>query len=229
MDKFPLRKKPTRKGQIRLIHIDDFDYVACGGTHVGATGQIQMIKIIATEKIRGRVAVKFLCGNQAVADYQQRFEVTSTLTKELTCGIEELPIRLLKLTEESKLNKIELTRLRKELMPVKAENLLKEKEVYNNISTIFSIETEGDEKMIGPFASLLADKINGLAILQSESRLVIAVSADCKIAANDIAKMLSEKYNLKGGGNKQLAQLGGTKISEFKAIKESIIESLTHE
>ena len=32
--KLPLRKEPTREGDIRIIEIKDYDLSACGGTHL---------------------------------------------------------------------------------------------------------------------------------------------------------------------------------------------------
>ncbi|HDL01291.1 MAG TPA: alanyl-tRNA editing protein, partial [candidate division Zixibacteria bacterium] len=68
VSKYNLRKPPKRSGEVRLIQIDDFECTACGGTHVNSTAEIQLIKIISTEKIRGRTAVYFLCGQQAIDD-----------------------------------------------------------------------------------------------------------------------------------------------------------------
>ena len=49
----PLRRPPKVEGTIRVVEIEDFDYSACGGTHVRRTGEIGLIKITRMEKIRG--------------------------------------------------------------------------------------------------------------------------------------------------------------------------------
>src|ERR1700738_4131604 len=48
-----LRKlPPAERDHLRLIDIHDFDLTACGGTHVGQTGQIGCILLRKTERVR---------------------------------------------------------------------------------------------------------------------------------------------------------------------------------
>jgi alanyl-tRNA synthetase len=46
--------------------VEDFDLSACGGTHVGASGQIGSIVLRKTEKVRQGSRVEFVCGQRAV-------------------------------------------------------------------------------------------------------------------------------------------------------------------
>jgi len=48
----PLRRPPKKKGLIRVVEVSDFDYSACGGTHVRRTGEVGLIKILRWERIR---------------------------------------------------------------------------------------------------------------------------------------------------------------------------------
>ncbi len=68
---FPLRKPPKVTGSIRVIEVSKFDYSACGGTHVHATGEVGLIKIRKWEKVKsGLTRIEFLCGSRALRDYQ---------------------------------------------------------------------------------------------------------------------------------------------------------------
>jgi alanyl-tRNA synthetase len=44
--KFPLRKPPLKEEEIRIVEIKDFDFSACGGTHLSRTGEVGLIKIV---------------------------------------------------------------------------------------------------------------------------------------------------------------------------------------
>ncbi len=129
---YNLRKLPKREGEIRLIQIDDFECTACGGTHVNFTSEIQMLKIISTEKIRGRVAVNFLCGQNAVDDYITRFKVTNSIAKKLTCSVNDLELHFDKLVETNKSLKRYLSQLQKELVPQIVQSLITSVEDINN-------------------------------------------------------------------------------------------------
>ncbi len=55
----PLRRPPKKQGLLRVVEVDGFDYSACGGTHVGRTGEIGLIKLGGIEKIRGNLRFEF--------------------------------------------------------------------------------------------------------------------------------------------------------------------------
>ncbi|HWI20799.1 MAG TPA: alanyl-tRNA editing protein [Vicinamibacterales bacterium] len=89
-----LRKPVGRSGEIRIVTIEGLDRSACGGTHVRATGEIGMMLLVKTEKVRGQTRIHFVGGarcatlarsyaaelRHAVADSQQRI---GTLEKEM--------------------------------------------------------------------------------------------------------------------------------------------------
>jgi alanyl-tRNA synthetase len=81
-----LRKPPAARGRIRIVDIADFDRSACGGTHVSNTSEIQLIKILGTERVRENLRVEFVCGTRALADYTQKHELLQRLGARFTTG-----------------------------------------------------------------------------------------------------------------------------------------------
>ena len=63
----PLRRPPKVTGIVRIVEIAEFDYSACGGTHVHTTAEIAPIKIVRQERRRGQTRLTFLCGLRARA------------------------------------------------------------------------------------------------------------------------------------------------------------------
>ena len=41
----PLRKEPSREGELRVIEIENFDLTTCGGTHAKSTGEVGVIAV----------------------------------------------------------------------------------------------------------------------------------------------------------------------------------------
>ncbi len=72
LDSIPLRKAPKVTGQIRIVEIANFDYSACGGTHVRTTAEIGPIKLTRQERRRGQTRLTFLCGKRAYRDYVEK-------------------------------------------------------------------------------------------------------------------------------------------------------------
>jgi alanyl-tRNA synthetase len=99
----PLRKiPPARDGRLRLIEIADFDLTACGGTHVARTGEIGLLKIIKQEKRGEKLRIEFRCGHRALLDYQQKHQIVTQLTTQLTTGANELSTAVVRLQADNK-------------------------------------------------------------------------------------------------------------------------------
>ena len=119
----PLRKIPQREDNIRIIQIGDYDWSACGGTHCLSTAEVGIIKIVGSERIRDHSVVRFLAGGQAFSDYKDRYEITDSLSRHLTCAVSDLPDKFDKQTVEVKLLRKQITQMQKELLPSKVAEL----------------------------------------------------------------------------------------------------------
>lgn len=104
-----LRKMPEVTGKIRLVEIENFDLDPCGGTHVRHTGEVQLIKVVRWEKLRGNLRLYFYAGKRAIQHYRALWQMTRNLNRELTAGEEELleRVRDLKATLKSQKREIQ--------------------------------------------------------------------------------------------------------------------------
>ena len=53
------------RGDIRLVQIADVDLNTCGGTHLRHTGEIEALKLLGTESIRGGTRLFYVAGGRA--------------------------------------------------------------------------------------------------------------------------------------------------------------------
>jgi alanyl-tRNA synthetase len=226
LDRIPLRKVPSREGEIRVIKIGEFDYSACGGTHCNKTSEVGLIKIIGWEKLRAHALVKFLAGTQALEDYRLRFDVTDTLTRAYTCGISDLAGKIDKLANENKALRKEVGILQKELLPVRAQELSASAEDVSGVKLACRVIDTMDAATACQLGMAVADRIGGIALLVAEGKLLLTVAANGGQHAGEIAGKLSALLGLKGGGSSRAAQLGGadpTKLQEYRAALLSLI------
>ncbi len=219
----PLRRPPKREGEIRVIKIGDLEYSACGGTHCVSTAEVGVIKIIGTEKLRGRVLVKFLSGIQAVEDYRIRFDVSDRVAQTLTCHVTDLPDKLVKLQDANKTLQRELVRVQKEGLGVKAEQLSQTATSYKDVKVVFEDVGPLDARLAGQLATQVSDITGGLTALFTDGRIVIATSENCQLQASQLAKGISEATGLKGGGNPRQAQLGGADKQKLDDYRKELI------
>ena len=95
-----LRKPPKVEGRIRVVEIDDFDQSACGGTHVRASGEIGMIKIVRTDRVRANVRIYFLAGFRGLRDYQLKHNLIAGIQQMVTLPLPEIPAGVRRLIDE---------------------------------------------------------------------------------------------------------------------------------
>jgi len=67
-----LRKAPDREGLLRVVAIAGLDRSACGGTHVARTGEVGMILLGQTEKVRQSLRLEFFCGGRVLREVHLR-------------------------------------------------------------------------------------------------------------------------------------------------------------
>lgn len=94
----PLRKTPDVHGPLRVVAIGDFDFSACGGTHVAATGELGLISVLKTERLTRGMRIEFLSGGRARADYARKHALVRELSTALTCSPSELTTSVARLS-----------------------------------------------------------------------------------------------------------------------------------
>lgn len=78
------------RGDVRLIEIAGLDLTACGGTHVASTAELEGIKVLGGERMRGGTRVHWVAGarlRRRLAEHERR---TQALRMSLGVGAEEL-------------------------------------------------------------------------------------------------------------------------------------------
>ncbi len=78
------RSKKEIDGALRLVGIDDIDICACCAPHVKSTGEIGIIKLLDTERMRGGIRIVLKCGNFALADYKNKYQNILRISAQLS-------------------------------------------------------------------------------------------------------------------------------------------------
>jgi alanyl-tRNA synthetase len=228
---YPLRKALKVEGDIRLVIIPDYDYNGCGGTHPTSTGQVQAIKILATEKMKQNIRVHFVCGKRVLQTLHLQNNVLTNVAKQLSVPKEDAAIALQKVMATAKATEKALADAQDELLTFEANALLADAE-QNNKETIIQLFPERSMQQLQKLAKLLTAKENVKVALVGEFeekyQLVVARGNAQATSMKNVMQTILPLIDGKGGGSDQLAQGGGSKLISAEAIIHALTDALSN-
>ncbi|MDB4914235.1 MAG: Alanyl-tRNA synthetase [Gemmatimonadetes bacterium] len=98
LEALALRKLPDVDGPVRVVAIGDFDFSACGGTHVARSGEVGLLSVLRVERMKRGTRIEFLAGHRARADYARKHAIVQELSAALTCAPAQLTGAVAKLS-----------------------------------------------------------------------------------------------------------------------------------
>ena len=221
LKKFNIRRESKFKGYIRIITIDGYDSVPCGGVHINKSNEIGIIKLNSYEKIRGNIRLSFLIGLNAFKDYQLKHSIIKRVNNSLSstnCNIIDT-IHNLK-SKVTRLN-FELQNSYSEFSNVTIETIIKNDIKYKEFNNL-------PNRMIQTLCKGLYQKLEKPILILNISDSLNWFIIDAK---NTIIDFTYIKNNLlpliegKGGGKKSMWQGSGKKENK-KEFKEEYLNYL---
>ncbi len=218
----PLRKPPKKSehGRVQIVEIADYDWSACGGTHVRGTAEIGLIKIIKAEKRGNESRVGFRCGRRALLDYQHLNNAVNVLAEGFMVARYDLAQTVQRLREEAKLTRKALEEVQQRLLDYEiSEMLAAATPELSGLKIITQAYTDRDMNALRMMAKRLTGHDNIVALLGgagAKSILCFARSANLKIDAVVLLRQALAQLapdGAKGGGSPDFAQGGGPEVS----------------
>lgn len=202
----------------------------CGGTHVSRTGDIGYFKIVSEESVAAGIRrIEAMTGMAAVAFSNTKQQVLKSLATSLKCAEVEVINKVYSLQAEIKSLEKDSSYYKGEYLA--SDVIIKSADSYNFIYKIFS---HIDNNSLKAVLDIIKKKNPHSLIclvneLNDQATIIISVLGGAieKLKANDIAKFFTERAGGRGGGNVNLAQLGGCDPHKIKeALKE--LEETSH-
>ena len=222
----PLRKAPKLSGSIRIVEIADYDWSACGGTHVRSTGQIGLIKLGRLEKRGGETRVNFRCGGRALDEYRRMLRDISVLADEFAVARGDVPLAVARLREETRVNAKALEAAQKTLAEYEARELLDAAAAdATGGKTIIGAWDNRDITALRGLAKRLCAGPGVLAVLGGAGERAMICVARSRDRREDAAVILRAALAqlsagtgtaAKGGGSPDFAQGGGLPADQAK-------------
>jgi alanyl-tRNA synthetase len=182
-----LRKVSERSGVLRIVTIDGLDRSACGGTHVRATGEIGLLLLTKTEKVRQTVRLEFVCGERSRRMVRRGQETART-------QIAQLQERAAELDKERRRLAIELAGYRGRDLCANAAEL--------GVGRLAVVESASLDEVVRAEATAFVQAGRGAYLAVSGRAVLLAASSGLGIEAGAFLKPFLEK----GGGSAAIAQ-----------------------
>ncbi|PQP83295.1 hydrolase [Paenibacillus sp. PCH8] len=225
--RLPLVKQPSVTEDIRIVEIEGVEYNACGGTHVSATGEIGIIKLLKTEKVKSSTRIYFKCGTRALNEFTATQNVLNSISVILKTSKDELVERIEKMELEQKQLQTELNTVKTTNDTYYAEELLAAREGL----VIAQIFEDKSLKEMQSLATKLTAEHEGLVLFASisEAKVVLAQNGQPpEWACGPFFKGNLGAYQGKGGGSEKMAQAGFASSEDALAFYEFTREQLGH-
>lgn len=212
---------------VRVVDIGGYSIELCGGTHVGSTGEIGLVKITTESAISsGTRRIEAVAQTEAYNLIESQLEVLNQLSHKLSCKPEEIADRVNTLINHKTELEKELRRLQQKNAAAQGEELLKLAQEHNGLKWIIGqvdLSNSNDlrglavtlSQELGPCVVVLAsvheDKVITLALCSPE-----AIKKGFQAGA--LVSDLSSKLDGKGGGKPDFAMGGAKYTGKFAEV-----------
>jgi len=224
--------------KVRVVKIGDYSLELCGGTHVAATGEISLFKIINETGIAAGVRrIEVVTGKEAVAYVNRQEEVLNQIAATLKTTPDNLLERVDKLQNEIKGLENEVASLKDRLASSQADELVSSQEEINGVNVVL----EKVEGMDADGLRTMGDNIkqnldSGIIILGSDlgqkALFVSMVSDDLVEAGFNAGQIIGEVARVAGGGGggrPDMAQAGGSQPEKIDVAFDKARELIANQ
>ena len=218
---------------VRVVTMDsNYSVELCGGTHVGATGELGYFRIISETAIAAGVRRVEAISGAAAEQYARAQFDTLRQVRELLRNPADLSKAINALNEENAGLKRQLEKLEQVQLRTLADSLLKKLQIINGAGFIGELVETGSADSLKKLAFELKPKVPDHVIvlaasIEGKASVVLLIDETMVNQKNlDASALIKQKISplIKGGGGgqKTLATAGGQDVSALHQVIETI-------
>ena len=220
--------------RVRVVSVPGFSTELCGGTHVRATGDIGLFKVVGDASIASGVRrLEALTADGAFDRYQQDEALIGSLSQRFHTSPAELPAQIEQLTERVKRAEREAESLRMKLASAEASSSIDSAREIGGVKVLAQRVANLDANGMRQLADQLAQKLrSGVVVLgladDGKASLVVRVTDDLtgRLQAGKIVNEIASVVGGKGGGKPDMAMAGGKEPEKLDAALERSYEAV---
>jgi alanyl-tRNA synthetase len=217
---------------VRVLTMGDgFSVELCGGTHVKRTGDIGLFRITSESGVAAGVRrLEAVTGVKALALFDELEMIVDAASKHLKTTREMLLEKLDGLANHNRKLEKELTQLKTKLATAGGGDILSQAENVDGIKVLAlkldGVDAKSMRETLDQFKNKLGTAVVLLATLEDDKvALAAGVTQDisARIHAGNLVSYIAQQLGGKGGGRADMAQGGGTKVTDLENVLATVI------
>ena len=222
----PLRKPPKKEGPIRVVEVSGFDYSACGGTHCRRAGEIGLIKVTKTDRIRNNLRFEFVCGGRALRDYQEKNRTVRQAAAFFSVADRDVATTVGKSLTEIKALKKKARKLEERIATYEAREIIHDAH-GKVIQAVFEDKSPEEARFLAVQIIHHAELIVLFgAHGDNQSHLILAAAEGLGLDVRTFIPAISAVIQVRGGGSPSLVELVTTEKGNLGPALEAARKSL---
>jgi len=216
--------------RVRVVMVPEFSIELCGGTHVGATGEIGLFKIVSQGGVASGVRrIEAFTGPGALRHVKQEERVLTEAAERIKARPLELSEKVEKLTGTARELEREIQRLQGRLAAKDVESLLQQVQEIDGVTVLSAQVALRNAKAMRELGDRLRERLkSGVVVLVSQESdrvtWVTMVTKDLtsRLHAGHLARELAAATGGSGGGRPDIAEAGGKDPSGIPGALEKL-------
>ena len=216
---------------VRVLQLAD-SVELCGGTHVGRTGDIGLIKVVSETAVSAGVRrLEAVCREATLALVQESLGTLHHLERRLNATTAQLPERVEKLADQLKAAQNDAERWKAKALSGQSAAGADVQLQVGAHAALFRVVEGADGAALRTLADQARDQVKSgvVAILSTladgKASLVVAVTGDltARIAAGKTVAALAPLLEGRGGGRPDFAQAGGKAPADARVVADAFV------
>ena len=220
--------------KVRVVSVPGFSRELCGGTHVGRTGEIGLLKIVYEGSISAGVRrIEAVTGAAALKRFQDTTETVQRAAGLMRTNEGELVEQLDKLLGHQRTLERQLEQLKEKAAHQAAAELESQAREIGGAKVLAGRVDGMERAQMRNLADALRNKWKSAVIVLAAAgdgsvSIVSAVTKDltAKVHAGKLAGAVAQAVGGKGGGRPDLAEAGGKDAAALPAALEAVYSSV---
>ena len=221
---------------VRVVTMSDgepFSVEVCGGTHVGATGQVGTLFVLGESSIGGGMRrIEALTGRAAEQLFVEQSAKLESLSHKLQTPVVDLEARLDSFLQDTEILRRRLAALERTALRAEAEELLSKVIDINGVKVVSGRTSATSAEGMREMGDFLKAKLPSVAValgavVNGSPVFVTMVTPDLVakgLHAGNIARDTAKVVGGGGGGQAEMAQAGGRHANKLDEALQGVAE-----
>ena len=219
---------------VSVVQMGDVSIELCGGTHLQATGEIGLVKILSESSIAANTRrIEALTGEAAYQHQRETEDVLSELSALLKTPRNELVSRVQRVLEENREMGRQINQLKEQVARSKMSDLSENAQTIDGVKVVASALENVDRNGLRSLVDDVKNRMgSGVVVLGSvyEGKLAFIAGVtpdlveDKRLKAGDIIKEVARIAGGGGGGRADMAEAGGREPEKLNDAIDAVTE-----